>query len=356
MLRELLREVSRPKRLRVAALTTALAIFLPLSWIYFWLAPAWPGSGSSAVPKREVESYEEFKSIKERRTEELRPALPKLKQALEAGTHPLSPLVFVEFVAIAKPAPDKKSVVVEPLLPGRLRVRFDRLIWMLAGTVLMGLLAFFLQIMPKNPEPEAPETYKGMDFPSLVDAEISKLTEIGKRLYRRSRLLLFFGVAVAFSGVGALFFLIPNHFLLPSERLVFGPDKELFRDLQALLKASGLVLQIEAFAFILLRQYRATFEDFIYFHNLRLRYIHYLAASTAMESMQTDLGTKTGVYMANFLLGGDSFSAAASRKTAPAQKTEAEGAAKESAVMDKLPSSLSTAGTERTTSGNGGTP
>lgn len=360
-----------PSRRRVIILT-GLAVLLPLSLTLYWLLPLF-SAGSTIVPREEVESYPEFKGVERYLRSYLRGLLgpepgktanPIINHISESGTHRLNPLIFVEFVVDARPAP-AQSVATTLRHPGRLRVRVDRLIWMLALSTFLGVAAYFFQIMPRSPISEASPQYQGasVDFQEVMQSEISRLTNLGDRLYQRSRLLLASGVLVAFSGVGALFFLIPNHFLLPSERLESGrviseaqqdgPDKELLRDLQALLKASGLVLQIEVFAFILLRQYRSAFGDYTYFHNLRLRYVHYLAASKALLSMQDPLWAQTGVYMANFLLGGDSFSAAARKPGA--QDSESDGTDGLPPPLDRLFPDLRLGRSGKTTSGNGGT-
>lgn len=350
----------KQKHARVVALTS-LAVLISLSLITYWLFPflAVLKTGSTLVLRDEVERYPEFEEIKSNLTSYVRgivKAKPINLTTSESGTHPISPLVFVEFIITARSASDGSPMTIGLAAPGMLRVRVDRLIWMLAGTILLGLGTYFLQIIPWKPSSEAPPNHRGMDFLALMEAEISRLTEIGDRLYLRSRLLLIAGVLVAFSGVGALFFLIPNHFLLPSERLASGTDKELLRDLQALLKASGLVLQVEVFAFVLLRQHRSAFGDYTEFHSLRQRYVHYLAASKAMEEkgMQAQIGPQTGVYMAHFLLGGDGFSPTARKPPGSAKDGESDADGLPFSP-DKLFSDLRPPASRKTTPGNGGT-
>lgn len=355
----------------LAALTTASLVLL--FGVAYWLVPALPAFGSGSywipLPPEQVKDYPEFKKLEQRLKTKLAPVASQLNFVKQSGTQDLSPLVFVEFYGEARPGPNG-TIAVEPLPLGLLRVRFDRLIWILVVTGLLawGGVYFVQSLLQKAPSRvNMPvQSPVNMDFHSLIDAEISRLSGIADRLYRRSRLLLVSGILVAFSGVGTLLFLIPNTFLLRSERLKFTrvqtetlqdeTDQKLLQDLQALLQASGLVLQIEFFAFILLRQYRSAFNDYTYFHNLRLRYVHYLAASKAVEAMQTPLEPQTGIYMANFLLGGDSFSPATSRKPGPPQDDESDGTDALPPSLDKLLAGFQPRSSGKPTSGNRGTP
>jgi hypothetical protein len=284
-----------------------LAIMAFLLLLVFWSFPFLRASagGSLKVPADEVKGYPEYSQINQKLRGELTPFPEHTNSKAEAGIHPLSPLVFVEFVIIAaKPAKESLSPInsTPPESPeisvrdGVLHFRADRLIGTLAGAAILPLLLILISESRRSSWDS-----KGVrsrptqlsEFGFLLYAEIERYDQICSSMWKRSRFLLGGGVLAALGGIGALYYLVSNEAVA----------KE-FADLAPLVRAAAIVLYVESFAFLLLRQHRSAVEDFKYFNSLRLRLLHFIISAQAQRD---SLGPSDPPSMARLLLAEDPF-------------------------------------------------
>jgi len=255
------------------------------SLIVVWLSPY--ASRKVPISPGDIAAFPGYRSATAKAGVDLRAALPHLNRVERIGTEPITPLLFVQYRFIATPSPSRDALEFQPI-NGDMNLRYDRLVGAITALVGCVLLGMFMNIVrrnsrksgqadPKSEEPIAERPPIG-SLKDIIYKEIAYSGNQCRQVTIRSNLMLWLGALVAISGMGALYFLFPEK---------TGDSK-----LEALLlvRAFTIVVYVEAFALLLLKQYRQSLDDFAYFNSLRTRNVHYLNCLLALETESADVG------------------------------------------------------------------
>ena len=234
---------------------------------------------SSRVSDLEVQDYPEYKALGANLESEMR-TIPKLKAKSEVGHHRLNWLTNVEFVVTAKREINGGPVAIGLGRPGELKLRYDRL---LGTSVLLTAVALGFWFVERRgstsaPIPPTSASFAISNLREMLMQEIVRLDLHCAYQARRSRYLLIGGIITAIAGIGVLYFFVSAR-----------EAQSGLNDLAVFARAFAVVLYVEAFAFLLLRQYRLSEEDYRYFNSKRLGEVRYLMSLQAVTE-KIDLG------------------------------------------------------------------
>lgn len=256
--------------------------------ILVWMLPYIRGQHASSA---DIESFPTYRAAKRAATGEFKPPYSHINSITRIGDESLSPIVFARYEYVIEPDRARTALTFQPR-GGRLQVRYDRLTGALVALAGLVLLGYFFRAGRKLPPLEGSNTGDKLRVSSTISSpalpeskehlqsillqEIERGDNLCGRLSLRSNLLLWLGALVAFSGIGAIYFLFPWD--------VADPQKEVL----LLVRAFTIVASIEAFALLLLKQYRASQDDFAYYNGLRTRNLHFLSVLLALQSEHAD--------------------------------------------------------------------
>lgn len=247
-----------------------LIVSLLAGLVVDWLLPL--SDAVSLENPRRIQRYPEYAAVEKSLRASLLPAKNAHVNVVvrDVGTHPITPLLSVEFLLNGKTRNGEIEVGFDQ---AHLRLRLDRLTFMVA--VLLGLLLLWpvLYLLARPPEPEGRLSLTaGADLETLLRSEIERLGRDCERSDRRSKFLLAFGIMAAIGGLGAIYYLFPVQLLaLP---------RDAKSDVSWLVKAFAIaILTIaEWVALYLLRLYLHETADYRYYSARRLREVRLLAA------------------------------------------------------------------------------
>jgi hypothetical protein len=277
-----------------------LVVLTFLSWlpsvVWFGFIIAWLIPYSAVVrplSPETIASYSSYHAATAEASVDLRASLPHLRSVVRIGVEPLTPLVFVEYQFTTSPNLARDSLEFQPL-SGAMKLRYDRLLGfliVLAGFISLGLFIDFVlwkpwkneQTASKEEEPTARKSIGSLR--DSLDSEILYSEDRCLRVYATSNILLMLGAFVALSGLGVLYFLFPSK--PDSLHLAkIDPQTEIFLQVRAF----AVVAYIEAFALLILKQYRLSQDDYAYFNGIRTRNAHFLNSLLALKTESPDIG------------------------------------------------------------------
>lgn len=253
-----------------SSLARKLVILAIVAWcaiLIYWLGTAFVKD----IGEAEIRSWSEFRPVLDQLDDQYPSAGLRRNLVLtRTGEHELNPLFYVQFLVRARPSEDNRSQKFE-VGPHYVRLNFPRLVGALAFLAGLIILERHLKYGDGEEPQQRPEGAPKDSAPSLVqlaEMELAEAERLCRRVYIRSTFMLRAGLTVALAGVGTIYFLLPSN--LPVN------DPGVF--MMHLARPIAIVLYIEAIALFLLRQYRASVDDFKYFNILRMKRADLLAA------------------------------------------------------------------------------